>query len=97
MTVRDPNICVRLWHWLAGRSRDETVREAELRVAVADRDALIATLKADLAAAEQTIKVQQLEIELLANVNRRDVERVRAETAAATFHRALTLRGGKEE
>jgi hypothetical protein len=93
MTVREPNILIRLWHWLAGRSREETSREAELRVAVADRDILIASLKTELEAARDTITVRQLNIDQLMEVVARDRERVRAETAAATFHHARAIRG----
>lgn len=93
MTVREPNILARLWHWLAGEARAETSREAELRTAVSERDVLLASLRTELAMANSTIRVQQLEIELLTASHQHQLERVRAATAAETFHRAAALRG----
>lgn len=97
MTVKEPNVVVRLWHWLTGRPRNETARETELRLACEAKDETIASLKHELREAASTMSVQQLEIELLTATNRRDVEYRRAETAAATFHRAQALRGKSEE
>lgn len=96
MTVREPNVFVRLWHWLAGETRPETTREAELRTAVSERDTLIASLTRELREARSDIAVHQREIELLTAVNERNIQRERAESAAAAYHHARFLRGKGE-
>lgn len=96
MTVREPNLLVRIWHWLTGRPRNETARETELRQACESKDETIASLKHELADARNAIHAHEMDILRLTDICERDRRRVQAETAAATFHKAIAMRGREE-
>lgn len=83
--VREPGWWGRCWRWLVGYTRDESVRESELRLALSDREQTIATLREEKAALESALRVRELECRLLADVIERDRRRVQAETVAAGF------------
>lgn len=84
-SIHEPGIFGRFCRWLAGYSREESTREAELRLTLADREKAIADLREDKAALESALRVRELECRMMADVVERDRRRVQAETMAAGY------------